>query len=336
MIKFNIIIPSIKVDELLIKCVQGIIGQKFKNYSLSIIIEQKDNTDYLKKILNQKKITYKIIISKLTNISAKRNLGSKQFNSEYLAFIDSDAYPINSWLDIGLKYFETEKIIILGGPSGLPFKDEEEKYLLSNYAKRSFFCTANLSKRKYSKKNHYFDWLESCNFIITKSAFDKVGGMDENQYIFEDLELCSKINKRYGKGKILFAGDFIVYHKDRNIINFLKQRFVYGMFINEALKKSNFFGKILSLIPIFSSIIFLVFFIYFYNYIKFYYILFFLFSLCFFIFYLDLKKFKLKFIFLFKVFLLTIFANLAYVSGNLFSFINKLKLSKKIYSNSQS
>ena len=109
-----------------------------------IIIEQKDNTDYLKKILNQKKINYKIIISKLTNISAKRNLGSKQYDSEYLAFIDSDAYAINSWLDIGLKYFETEKIIVLGGPSGIPFKDEEEKYLLSNYAKRSFFCTANL------------------------------------------------------------------------------------------------------------------------------------------------------------------------------------------------
>jgi len=48
MIKFNIIIPSIKIDDLLINCVQGIIAQKFKNYSLSIIIEQKGNTDYLK------------------------------------------------------------------------------------------------------------------------------------------------------------------------------------------------------------------------------------------------------------------------------------------------
>ena len=49
MIKFNIIIPSIKIDELLIKCVKGIIGQDFKNYSLSIIIEQNDNIEYLKK-----------------------------------------------------------------------------------------------------------------------------------------------------------------------------------------------------------------------------------------------------------------------------------------------
>ena len=336
MLKFNIIIPSIKIDELLIKCIQGIIVQNFKNYGLSIIVEQKDNTDYLENILNRKKIKYKIIISKLSNISAKRNLGSKQFASEYLAFIDSDAYPINSWLSIGLKYFETEKIIALGGPSGIPFKDEEEKYLISNYAKRSFFCTANLSKRKYSRNNHYFDWLESCNFIIKKSAFDKVGGMNENQYIFEDLELCSKINKEYGKGKILFAGDLIVYHKDRNIKNFLKQRFVYGMFIFEALQQSNIFGKIISLTPLIFSIIFLLFFINFYRYIMFYYILFFLFLLCFFIFYLDLRKFKLKSMFLCKVFILTIFANLAYVSGNLLSFIGKLKLSKKIYSNSQS
>ena len=108
------------------------------------------------------------------------------------------------------------------------------------------------------------------------------------------------------------------------------------MFIFEALQQSNILGKIISLRSFISLIIFLIFFINFYSYTKFYFILFVLFSLCFFIFYLDLKKFKLKFIFLFKVFLLTIFANLAYVLGNLLSFISKLKLSKKIYSNSQS
>ena len=43
MLKFNIVVPSIKIDELLIKCVKGIIAQNFKNYSLSIIIEQKDH-----------------------------------------------------------------------------------------------------------------------------------------------------------------------------------------------------------------------------------------------------------------------------------------------------
>ena len=65
MLKFNIIVPSIKIDELLIKCVQGIIVQNFKNYGLSIIVEQKDNRDYLGNILNRKKIKYKIIISKI-------------------------------------------------------------------------------------------------------------------------------------------------------------------------------------------------------------------------------------------------------------------------------
>ena len=189
--KFNIIVPSIKIDNLLIKCIQKITEQSYKNFSLTIIIEDKNKVNFLNDYLKKKNIKFKIITTKIKNISAKRNLGSKQFDSEYLVFIDSDAYPINSWLEIGLKYFTDNKILILGGPSGIPIENEEEKYLLTNYAKRSFFCTANLSKRKYSKENHYFDWLESCNFIIKKSAFDKVGGMDDTQYIFEDLEFCS-------------------------------------------------------------------------------------------------------------------------------------------------
>jgi len=95
MIKFNIIIPSIKIDNLLIKCVNEITSQSFKNFSLSIIIEQEDKINNLRNFLNKKKINYKIVISKLKNISSKRNLGSKQFESEYLAFIDSDAYPLS-------------------------------------------------------------------------------------------------------------------------------------------------------------------------------------------------------------------------------------------------
>ena len=61
MLKFNIVVPSIRIDDLLIKCVQGIIVQNFKNYGLSIIVEQKDNTDYLKNILNRKKLNIKLL-----------------------------------------------------------------------------------------------------------------------------------------------------------------------------------------------------------------------------------------------------------------------------------
>ena len=336
MTKFNIIIPSIKIDDLLIKCVQKITEQSYKNFSLTIIVEKENKIIFLNDFLKKKNIKFKIIISKLNNISSKRNLGSKEFDADYLVFIDSDAYPIASWLEIGLKYFTNNEIIILGGPSGIPVENEKEIYLLTNYAKRSFFCTANLSKRKYSNENHYFDWLESCNLIIKKSAFDKVRGMDNSRYIFEDLELCSKINKKFGKGKILFAGDLIVHHKDRNIINFLKQRFVYGLYIREAIKSSNSLGKILSLTPALCLIFFSLFFIKFYSFILFYLISLILTFLIFCIFYLDFKKFKLNIIFLLKVFILTIFANLAYVSGNILSIVFKKKLSNKLYKNSQS
>ena len=58
--------------------------------------------------------------------------------------------------------------------------------------------------------------------MTRRETFFSVGGMNENQYIGEDLEFCRKVNLKYGKNRIFYVGDLIVYHKDRSIKNFLK------------------------------------------------------------------------------------------------------------------
>ena len=173
--------------------------------------------------------------------------------------------------------------------------------------------------------------------MTRRETFFSVGGMNENQYIGEDLEFCRKVNLKYGKNRIFYVGDLIVYHKDRSIKNFLKQRFVYGLYISESIKNTSFSGKLISLTPlIFFSIVVILFFMIYQN-IFFYLFLFICFLLSFFLIYFELKKFKLKFIFFIKVYFTIIFANLSYVFGNIISFV-KLRniISRKIYSNSQS
>ncbi|PPR49432.1 MAG: hypothetical protein CFH15_01149 [Alphaproteobacteria bacterium MarineAlpha5_Bin5] len=338
MVKFNVIIPSIDIDDLLINCIKGLVVQKYKNFFLSVIIEKNNKLSFLNNYLKQNKIAYKIIVTKVKTISGKRNIGASLIDSEYLAFIDSDAYPSKNWLETGKIFFDqNNEVLVVGGPSGISFENEKQSYLLTNYSKKSFLCTANLSKRKYSDKNQYFDWLESCNLMIKKSTYDSVDGMNKEQYIFEDLALCQKINKKYGKQKIYYLGKLIVYHKDRSILNFLKQRFVYGLHLQEALFYSNFLGKLLSLIPLVFLISLIIFFSFFYKNILFYYLLFIFTILSFSIFYYDIKKFKLSFIFLINVYFITILSNLSYALGNILSFFKLKKLlSKKIYSNSQS
>ena len=258
MFTFNVIIPTIRVNKLLIKCVQNCIEQTYNNFIVTIIIEDLHNTNVIRKLFEDNKTKYKIIKSTQLNISEKRNIGAKSCTSKYLAFIDSDAYPNKKWLETGLYYLSNKRIVAIGGPSGIGFPNENYIQQLTNLTKRSFFCTANLSLRKYSTKNHYFDWIESCNFIIIKEKYDEINGMNKDYYIFEDLELCSRINQKYGKNKILFVGSLKVYHKDRNLFNFIKQRFVYGLHFQKSIRHSIGFSKLISVIPLLVFLIFLL------------------------------------------------------------------------------
>ena len=337
MFTFNIIIPTIRVNKLLITCVLNCIKQTYNNFIVTIIIEDLNNSDVIIKIFEDNEIKYKIIKCTQINISEKRNIGAKSCDSKYLAFIDSDAYPHKKWLETALLYLSNENIVAIGGPSGISFPNENYIQRLTNLAKRSFFCTSNLSLRKYSTKNHYFDWIESCNFMIKKKNYEEINGMNKEYYIFEDLELCSRINYKYGKNKILFVGNLIVYHKDRNLFNFLKQRFVYGLHFQKAIKHSRGFSKFTSLIPLITFLIFFLYFPFIFFSKTYGILLLIIILISIILIYFDLKKFKINFSTLLQVTLLIYTVNLSYIFGNILSFFKFDKLiSKRIYKDSQS
>ena len=181
-----------------------------------------------------------------------------------------------------------------------------------------------------------FEYVESCNFIIQKDKYDEIQGMNEDVYVNEDLELCYRINKKYGNNKILYAGDVIVFHKDRNLINFLKQRFVYGLHINITLKHTTGLSKLIPLVPFLFFLFLLLYLPLIFLDLMFLYILLFLFVLSFFLIFYDLKKFNINFTKKFFSTLIIYLANLSYVAGNISYYLNMQKIfAKKIYRNSK-
>ena len=119
MYKVNIIIPSITIDSRLIRCLNGIQKLKYKRFFVTLVLENKKNLHKLKKF----KFSIKTLITQKINMSDKRNFAAKKFNSDYLAFIDSDASPNKNWLNSALKILKSKKIKIIGGPN-MPFKNE--------------------------------------------------------------------------------------------------------------------------------------------------------------------------------------------------------------------
>ena len=115
----NIIIPAIELNDELVKSLTEINKINSSNFFVSILLDKKSK----KKLPKLKYAVKKIIVGKI-NMSKKRNIAAKKFSSEYIAFLDSDAYPNKNWLKLAIKYLKEKKGDVVGGP-GLPFPKQK-------------------------------------------------------------------------------------------------------------------------------------------------------------------------------------------------------------------
>ena len=248
----NIIIPSIRIGKELIKCLGEINKLNYKNFVVTIVLDQNNK----KKLPKFKFKINKMIVGKI-NMSKKRNLAAKKFKTKYIAFIDSDAYPNINWLKNAINHLSNKKIHIVGGPN-VPFKNQNYSEKISHYCKRSFFVTGHLNYRKYmSPEKICNDWLEACNLIMQRKFFLKFGGMNEKNYFQEDQEFFDRLRKKIKNFKVLFTPDVFIYHRERKISKFLLQRLTFGTALLEATKFNLGIKGLIPSIPIISFFIFI-------------------------------------------------------------------------------
>ena len=156
---FTVIIPSKKIDENLLNC-ESKIRSFYNDIKILLLVDKEDDRNSFSKN------TY-IINTGEVNVSSKRNIGIEISDSEYLVFIDSDAYPNQPWLDNAENIFSTNKNIgAFGGPNLSPNSELEEKKFVSAI-KKSFVVSqnANYLKNKQSK-SRFIDFLPTCNLIV--------------------------------------------------------------------------------------------------------------------------------------------------------------------------
>ncbi len=329
--KFNIVIPSIKYSKELNFTLKKLEDQSYKNFFVTIVLDKKN------KKIPKYKFKLNVLVVGKKHMSFKRNLAVKKYRSEYVGFLDSDAYPPKKWLKNALNLLKRDNIDVVGGPS-IPFPKQNLSEMISHYAKRSFFVTGNLNFRKYLAKDRFCDWLESCNFFILRKKYIKFGGMDESKFISEDFNFFSKVNKKNPKFKTFYSKQLFVYHKERNFLKFLVQRFSYGTAAFSLINFKNSSSKYQSLYPLFALIFFLTLFIFGLKNNNLLFLLIATITLIETIIIYEIKKYINNLATLFIVFILINLANLSFSLGSIFGlFLNVNKnLIKKIYISSRS
>ena len=239
----SIIIPYVRYNPLVKKCL-GTCRKLYPTYEIilipDIITIEKSNRNT--KVIQAGKVT----------IAKKRNFAVKLSKSKYIAFIDSDAYPIKGWLENALPFFQNNKIGAVGGPN-LPPPDNSVSNKTEIYvgnALKSFLVSGFKTYRKIRKKARFVNELPSCNLIVKKKNYNLVNGMNENLHTGEDVNFCRKLIK--SKFRIFYHPDVCVYHKNRDFKNFVLQRITFGSSVFELIKedKKIIFGNYIYFMPL--------------------------------------------------------------------------------------
>ena len=208
----SIIIPLKKINNYVIESSVHIVNQTYKNFEIIILPDVFSDDDIKHEIFEDKRLIINATGNKPP--ATKRHEGVLISKGEIIAFLDDDTYPEINWLENALRAMQSENVEALGGPAVNALNDDFFQ-AISGYIYSSVLMSGKMVARYVPAKVQYVDDFPSCNFIITRNLYDKVGGFDSNFWPGEDTILCNNIIKE--NEKILYTPEALVYHHRRSI-----------------------------------------------------------------------------------------------------------------------
>ncbi len=207
--EISVIIPCYNSGSFLLRSIESILSQTFKNFEL-IIVNDGSKDKLTLSIINKYKSHNKISVVKQKNkgLSSARNLGVKNSKSPFLLMLDADDWVAPETLELFYKFLKRNK---------------KYKYVYSNI---------NLADEKKGilKKNYnYFEQLFTNQIpycaLFRKEVFTKFGGYDEKMLKgFEDWDFNIRLGANNFHGKCL----------NKELFNYNVSR--SGMLLNYTLK----------------------------------------------------------------------------------------------------
>lgn len=193
--KVSIIIPTYKRPDILLRAIESVLKQTYKNIEVIVVDDNSPCTEYRKntennmsKYRNNPLVKY-IKHSKNINGSAARNTGIKVSNGKYIAFLDDDDEFLKDKIENQVKKMESldetwgacytayKKININGK---IQFSAEKrEGMILTQALMRSLYIQAG------------------SNLLIRKSVIEHIKGFDESFERNQDLEFLVRILEKY-------------------------------------------------------------------------------------------------------------------------------------------
>ena len=219
---FAIIVPFKNLNSFVFECIEHCLKQTIEDFELILLPDKPIEMQLLLERFGKKALKKIKCIPTGSNIaygiiSAKRNIGIENTKAEFLAFIDSDAYPQSQWLESALPLLRDEKVGIVGGPNLAPknigfWESIIIKSMNLNVTYKGLYALfGNLGKYKQFP---VYKELASSNMLMPRKLCLQAGKFDENYLTGEDMQICASMRK---KGKlVLFNKKTAVHHHARS------------------------------------------------------------------------------------------------------------------------
>jgi GT2 family glycosyltransferase len=217
----SVVIPF-KEDILNLKlCLDSLKNQRTKYLYEIIIIDDGSSKEYRNEIESLRIRDLRYFYQKNKGPAGARNFGIKKARSLLIALIDSDCIPKKDWINrIVELYKKNRNLEITGG------KIEIDKNNV--YALASQYLTSNAMYDNVEGEKQLI-FMPTCNMIIKKDIFEKIGYFDEDFRMpaGEDLEFCWRAFKK--NVNLHYDEKITVFHNLGNSLrSYTKQAFRYG------------------------------------------------------------------------------------------------------------
>ncbi|MCF6147390.1 MAG: glycosyltransferase [Candidatus Kuenenia sp.] len=219
--RVSIIIPVFNKIELTRKSIESIVKNTTKE-SYEIIIVDNASTDGTKEFLCSLNSNIKIIVNEI-NLGFARacNKGSQKASTDYLLFLNNDTEPKKGWLEPLLEVLTRDNSVAAAG-SKLLFPNETIQHAGVVIADNKTVNDPLLATHIYANETanlpeanqlRTYQALTAACLLIRKSAFNEVGGFDEDYWNgYEDVDLCFKLQER--GWKLVYQPESVVIHHE--------------------------------------------------------------------------------------------------------------------------
>lgn len=202
---FSVIIPYYNKSAYIIRCIDSVLSQTYKEYEVLIIDD--GSTDGGINLISKKYGQHlSIITQKNQGVSVARNHGIQKAKNEYLAFLDADDAWHPQYLECMSKIISSEQNI---------------KIIGSHYARTTDFLYKKINRPHYYKFLNYFNvairntYFTSSSSVIKKTFFDEYDGFNPNLKKGEDHDVWFRAI--LSGGNAYYIKDTLVYYSDEDI-----------------------------------------------------------------------------------------------------------------------